>query len=136
MMSNPNTIDIIATDPETGKLLLVMTEDRPWNSAVLHQQFLAKVNVYLNYVLSDQFVEDQPGFGPTKVIIKLDAQSHPGKTPWTFSIKPGRNCKNTASNFNTKFAIRNPLSLWPRDNTREKEDAGEKGNAALVTLDF
>ena len=44
MMSDPTTIDIIATDPATGKLLLVMTEDRPWTKPALHQQFLTKAN--------------------------------------------------------------------------------------------
>ena len=80
MMSNPNTIDIIAEDPETGKLLLVMTEDRPWKSAVLHQQFLAKANAYANYVLSESFSQDQPGFTPQQVIIKLDCAHAPGES--------------------------------------------------------
>ncbi|HMF18478.1 MAG TPA: DUF6572 domain-containing protein [Gemmataceae bacterium] len=79
MMSDPNTIDIVVTDPETGKLLLVMTEDRPWKGAALQQQFLAKVNAYANYVLAPEFAQEQPGYTPNKVIIKLDCAHQPGK---------------------------------------------------------
>lgn len=85
MMSNPDTIDIVAQDPKRGKLLLVMTEDRPWKDrAHLHQDFHAKAQAYAHYVLSDQFTQDHPGLKATDVIVQLDRAHKPGPDTLAF----------------------------------------------------
>jgi hypothetical protein len=77
MMENPDRIEIIARDPARGKLLLVMTEHRPWDGEPMRQQFLAKANAYAGYVLSEQFTRDRPGLNPEDVVIKLDCAEPP-----------------------------------------------------------
>jgi hypothetical protein len=42
-MAEPTVIDIVAEDPRTGKLLLVMTEARPWNGQPMFDEFLTKL---------------------------------------------------------------------------------------------
>jgi hypothetical protein len=84
-MSNPNTIDLIARDKETGKLLLVMTEHRPWDDEeVMHRDFHAKANAYAQFVLGDQFRSRYPQLTPGDVIVKLDCQHTPGENTQAF----------------------------------------------------
>src|SRR5262245_4927916 len=85
MMSDPDTIDIVADDPETGKLLLVMTEHRPWRKeAQMHKEFHAKANAHAQYVCSEQFSKDHPGLKPSDVIVKLDCAHEPGSKTMAF----------------------------------------------------
>src|SRR5262249_10681308 len=67
---NPNTIDIVAHDSERHKLLLVMTEERTWNT-VTNFEVLAKVATYRSYALSDELAEDNPGFTARDVVFKI-----------------------------------------------------------------
>jgi len=83
MMSDPSTIDIVAHDPETGKLLLVMTEHRPWNQT-MNAEFRAKLNTYVHYLRSEQFAKDHPGLKPSDVIVKLDCAHVPGSNTLAF----------------------------------------------------
>ena len=79
-MSEANTIDIVAHNKETGKLLLVMTEHRTWdNVSKMHKQLFRKANTYVQFALSENFKENFPGFSPADVVIKLDCACEPGK---------------------------------------------------------
>src|SRR5262245_34817340 len=83
-MEFPDTIDIIATDPKRVKLLLVMTQHRPWAEEPMRKPFHAKANAYANYALSEQFTADQPDFAPTDVIVKLDCAYPPDQETLAF----------------------------------------------------
>jgi Family of unknown function (DUF6572) len=76
-MTEPSVIDIVAEDPATGKLLLVMVEDRPWNGQAMSDEFVAKLGVYVSYALSEQFSVDHPDRRPSDVLIKLDCAYQP-----------------------------------------------------------
>jgi hypothetical protein len=76
-MTDPGVIDIVAEDPPTGKLLLVMAEERPWTGQVMLDEFVAKLGVYVSYALSEQFSADHPGRRPSDVLIKLDCAYQP-----------------------------------------------------------
>ncbi len=84
-MSEANTIDIIARNKETGKLLLVMTEHRPWEDLKqMHEQLLRKANTYVGFVLSERFQREFPSYPAANVIIKLDCVCEPGKDSLLF----------------------------------------------------
>src|SRR5437899_1871686 len=83
MLSNPDTIDIVAQDPERHKLLLVMTEDRPWNK-VTNFEVMAKVATYRNYALSDQLTKENPGFTAGDVVIKIVSNFAPSPKAETY----------------------------------------------------
>lgn len=70
MLSNPATIDIVGHDEQRHKLLLVMTEERPWNT-VNKFEVLAKVATYRNYALSEQLANENPGFTARDVVLKI-----------------------------------------------------------------
>ncbi|MGE3805135.1 MAG: DUF6572 domain-containing protein [Gemmataceae bacterium] len=76
-LTEPNIIDIVATDPQSGKLLLVMTEDRPWNGKPMFDQFMAKLGTYVSYALSEQFAQNHAGRKASDVVIKLDCAYEP-----------------------------------------------------------
>jgi hypothetical protein len=77
-MSEPNRIDIASEDPERGKLLLVITEHRPWDdSGLMDQQFRAKIKAYTDYIRGPQITNSHPGFGPHDVIIQLGCRVAP-----------------------------------------------------------
>jgi hypothetical protein len=79
-MSEPNRIDISAEDTERGKLLLVITEHRPWDdSGLMDNQFEAKVQAYTDYIRSPVFAERHPGRGPHDVIIQLGCRVPPSE---------------------------------------------------------
>ena len=79
-MSEPNRIDISAVDNERGKLLLVITEHRPWDdSGEMDKQFRAKVQAYTDYLRSPLFAERHPGRGHQDVIIQLGCRVAPSE---------------------------------------------------------
>ncbi len=80
-MSEPNRIDITAKDSERGKLLLVITEHRPWDDpGLMHKQFQAKVKAYTDYIRGPQFAQDHPGLGPQDVIILMGCRVAPAES--------------------------------------------------------
>ncbi|MEO5767403.1 MAG: DUF6572 domain-containing protein, partial [Polyangia bacterium] len=51
-VQNPSIIDLIATDPASDSVVLVMIERRPWGSSSQQfKQIEEKVNRYMGYVL-------------------------------------------------------------------------------------
>jgi hypothetical protein len=90
-MANPDDIDIIATDRKRSKLLLVMTEHRPWNGDPMRGQFHNKANTYVRYVLSEQFAKDYPDYRADDVIVKLDCAHAPDEATLAFfdTVKEG-----------------------------------------------
>jgi|SRR5262245_3554549 len=78
-MSEPGRIDIVATDSARGKLLLVMTEHRPWDGGdLMHKQLRAKALAYAGYVMNGGLARDHPRQKPEDVIVKLVCSQAPG----------------------------------------------------------
>jgi hypothetical protein len=91
MMENPEVIDITCIDEETDKLILIMTEHRPWNGKPMCKQFHEKANAYAHYVLSEQLAEDWPNRSPKDVVVQLVCAYAPDSTTLAFidEIKAG-----------------------------------------------
>ncbi len=84
-MSDPDRIDIVATDKERGKLLLVMTEHRPWTGAAeVQKQLRAKALSYAGYVMNGGLARDHPQQKPEDVIIQLVCRQAPGPKDLAF----------------------------------------------------
>jgi hypothetical protein len=77
MVENPQTIDFIAHDPKTDRVVLAMVEHRPWGDrGALLPDLQKKLNTYLGFVLGGQLVHHHPQFKDKKVSFVLQTQ-HP-----------------------------------------------------------
>jgi hypothetical protein len=77
-MAEPDRIDITSEDAERGKLLLVITEHRPWDdSGEMDRQFRAKVQAYTDYLRSPHFAQRHPKWTPQDVVIQMGLRVPP-----------------------------------------------------------
>ncbi len=105
-MSEPNRIDIVAEDEQRGKVLLVMTEHRPWEAGPMHDQFRAKLQAYLNYVLGGRFAQDHPGKGPRDVVIQVGCREAPGAATLALFEKARRDLRQHGIEFEYEVLVR------------------------------
>ncbi len=77
-VENPQVLDLITTDAETGDVLLVMVEQRPWG-AHPHQlrQIEEKINRYMAYALDGFLAEQHPQYAGRRVRLRLDCAQPP-----------------------------------------------------------
>jgi hypothetical protein len=77
-VQNPAIIDLIATDPVSDSVVLVMIERRPWGvSSQQFKQIEEKVNRYMGYALDGFLVEHYPQHEGKPVQIRLDCAETP-----------------------------------------------------------
>lgn len=77
-MHNPQIVDLITPDESTGEVVLVMLEERAWNSVPDHlRQVEAKFNAYLEYVLGGHFVKQYPQYEGRAVRLQIDCAENP-----------------------------------------------------------
>jgi hypothetical protein len=77
-VQNPSIIDLIATDPASDSVVLVMIERRPWGaSSQQFKQIEEKVNRYMGYALDGFLVEHYPQHEGKPVRIRLDCAEEP-----------------------------------------------------------
>lgn len=77
-VQNPSVIDLIASDPKSDSVVLVMTERRPWGaSSQQFKQIEEKVNRYMGYALDGFLVEHYPQHEGKPVRIRLDCAEAP-----------------------------------------------------------
>ena len=75
---NPRVIDLITEDQASGEVVLVMLEERPWQSAPAQLRELeAKFNVYLEYVLGGHLAAQYPQYAGCRVRFQLDCAENP-----------------------------------------------------------
>ena len=78
MMSEPTTVDKTTVDELTGKIVLLVEEDRPWHETeLMHRQMSAKVKHYVRYVKGKNFAEEH-GQRPQDAIVRLVSAEQPG----------------------------------------------------------
>ncbi len=71
-------LDALGRDPETGELVLVMLEQRPWSGGEDQLiQLQEKLNAYLSFVLDGEMAEQLPDFAGAKVRIQLACAEQP-----------------------------------------------------------
>ena len=81
-VENPRVIDLVTENPETGEVVLLMLEARPWADEEVQRndqlkQIEDKFNAYLSYVLGGWLAKDYPQYADKKVSIQLDCASPP-----------------------------------------------------------
>lgn len=73
-----NVIDIIALDPATDEVALIMTEARPWDGSDERLfQLQEKINAYLSFALDGEMAEAYPQFIGKRLRLQLDCATPP-----------------------------------------------------------
>ena len=84
MMSDPASVDGTSLDELTGKLVLLIEENRAWHETdLMHRQLTAKVKYYVRYIRSPQFTV-QHGRRPQDTIVRLVSAHPPGDVSLKF----------------------------------------------------
>jgi hypothetical protein len=84
MMSDPAGVDGTTVDDLTGKLVLLIEEDRAWRETdLMHRQLAAKVKTYVRYTRSPEFAVDH-GQQPQGTIVRLVCAQAPSDVSLTF----------------------------------------------------
>ncbi|MDX1764172.1 MAG: DUF6572 domain-containing protein [bacterium] len=79
MMSDATTIDYVARDDASGKLVLIIKEDRPWDDIrTMHRQLKSKIDTYYQYIMDPDFGREYSGTTPRDVVITLLCLCAPG----------------------------------------------------------
>ena len=75
---NPRIVDLISVDPENGEIVLLMIEDRPWESDPKQlDQLQEKLNNYLDYILDGYLTKQYPDYIGKKARIELSCMTAP-----------------------------------------------------------
>jgi hypothetical protein len=75
---NPRVVDLVTEDPAADEVVLVMLEERPWDSDPEQlRQLEAKFNAYLEYVLGGHLAQQYPQYVGRRVRFQLDCVENP-----------------------------------------------------------
>jgi hypothetical protein len=75
---NPRVIDLITPDAASGEVVLVMLEERPWQSEPDQlRQLEAKFNAYLEYALGGHLAQQYPEYASRPVRFQLECAENP-----------------------------------------------------------
>jgi hypothetical protein len=75
---NPRVVDLVSPDDDTGEVVLVMLEERPWTPGDAQlRQIEAKFNSYLSYVLGGHMAKQYPEYAERPVRFQLDCAENP-----------------------------------------------------------
>lgn len=103
-VENPQIIDLIASDPESREVVLVVIERRPWGSVPNQlQQFDEKLNRYMTYVLDNFLVKQYPQYEGVPVRIQINCAERPTEEHvLRFLEGVGMVCEQNGLNFAVK----------------------------------
>jgi hypothetical protein len=77
-VENPGVLDALGMDPDTGEVVLVMFEQRPWNVGDKQLfQLQEKLNSYMSFALDGEMEEQLPQTVGKKVRITLACAEEP-----------------------------------------------------------
>jgi hypothetical protein len=75
-----NVIDVIAEDPDTGEIVLLMHEPRAWKHGDLQLfQLQEKLNAYLSFALDGEMTAEHPEWAHRPLRVQLDCAEAPGQ---------------------------------------------------------
>lgn len=75
-----NVIDVIAEDPDTGEIVLLMHEPRAWKYGDLQLfQLQEKLNAYLSFALDGEMTAEHPEWAHRPLRVQLDCAEAPGQ---------------------------------------------------------
>ena len=99
---NPRAIDLVTPDPTSGEVVLVMVEERPWQSDPEQlRQLEAKFNSYLEYALGGHLAKQYPEYAERPVRFQLECAENPRPTDSAFFTAMG----NFAAAENIRFVV-------------------------------
>ena len=79
-VSDPEVIDLVAHDPKTDTVSLIMVEVRPWGTrGELLPALQAKIATYLTFALDGQLVELYPHLAGKPIVFELSSAEPPGQ---------------------------------------------------------
>lgn len=77
-IEHTDVIDVIAHDPSTDTVTLIMKEPRPWDGSDQQLfQLQEKINTYLSFALDGEMHEEYPQFKGKPVRLQLDCHALP-----------------------------------------------------------
>ena len=77
-VANPRGLDALAFDKETGEIVLIMVEPRPWDGSEARIfQLQEKVNSYLSFALDGELFDTFPQLVGKPVRLQLDCAMPP-----------------------------------------------------------
>jgi hypothetical protein len=75
---NARVVDLISYDQDRDEVVLLMLEERPWESVPEQpRQLEDKFNSYLSYVLDGHLSQQYPQYADKDVCIRLDCATSP-----------------------------------------------------------
>lgn len=75
---NPRVVDLVSLDEERGEVVLLMLEERPWDSDPEQlRQLEDKFNAYLGYVMDGHMFAQYPQYEGKDVCFRLDCAEAP-----------------------------------------------------------
>ena len=99
---NPRVIDLITPDESSGEVVLVMLEERPWQSDPEQlRQLEAKFNAYLEYALGGHLVKQYPEYADRPVRVQLECAENPRPADGAFFTAMA----NFAAGENIRFIV-------------------------------
>ncbi len=100
---NPRVVDLIELDRETGEVVLVMLEERPWGSDPAQlRQLEGKLNSYLSYVLDGFLASQYPDYAGRRVRFQLDCPAPPREEERPFLTA----ARNFAASEGIRFVVK------------------------------
>lgn len=71
-VDQPGTIDLMATDRESGDVILTISDHLGWEDSTAHQQVLqCKLNSYLAFVEGGQLVKERPEADGKRIVFRV-----------------------------------------------------------------
>lgn len=75
---NPHVVDLVTDDDASDEVVLVMLEERPWDSDPEQmRQLEGKFNSYLEYVLGGHLAQQFPQYTGRRVRFQLECAENP-----------------------------------------------------------
>ena len=84
-VQNPRVIDLVTPDAASGEVVLVMLEERPWQSDPEQlRQLEAKFNAYIEYTLGGHLAVQYPEYAKRPVRFQLECAENPRPSDGAF----------------------------------------------------
>lgn len=84
-VENSSVVDLVAHDPKTDQVALVIVEQRPWDSSRERLlQLQQKIHNYVSYALDGQFARTYPDFVGKPLTIALSCFAEPDAATMQF----------------------------------------------------
>ena len=82
---NPRVVDLVTEDVGSDEVVLVMLEERPWDTAPEQlRQLEDKFNSYLEYVLGGHLAQQYPNYAGRRVRFQLECAENPRPSDGSF----------------------------------------------------